>query len=431
MIDLPARFKIRMEKLLGDSVGEFLAVYDKKPYRAIRINTLKTDKSGCEKLLPFPLGESVPWEKDGFYVDTDGVGKTIAHAAGLYYVQEPSAMCAAPLLDVKGGERVLDMCSAPGGKGTQLAQNMKGEGIIVLNEVNFSRAKLLSGNVERLGIRNAAVTCAQPEAIAKAFEGYFDKIIVDAPCSGEGMFRKEENAVREWSESAVISCAARQKNILDCADRALREGGRLVYSTCTFSPEEDEEQIENFLKAHKNYSLLHCVKLYPHKIKGEGHFAALLQKGEDGEISTRVGEIPLFKPVFNDKKLLALYLDFEQKYLKTHYPRLHLSGDTLISVPEDCPRIDVQTLRLGVRLGTFKGGRFEPDHSLAMASAGGDADFLQVDAKTALSYLGGNTFACDESLSGWKIVSYSGYPLGWCKAVGGVAKNHLPKGVRI
>ena len=428
MIELPEQFKKRMANLLGESFGEFLASYESKPHKAVRVNTLKISVEDFKALAPLPINKGVAWEKNGFYVDSERAGKTIAHAAGLYYVQEPSAMCAAPMLDVKGGEMVLDLCSAPGGKGTQMAQQMQGKGVIVLNEINFSRAKILSRNVERLGIRNAVVTCAPPEAIACSFAGYFDKVLVDAPCSGEGMFKKEEQAIREWSESNVSACATRQKFILECAAKALKKGGLMVYSTCTFAEEEDEEQIDNFLSAHPDFELLESKKLYPHEVEGEGHFAALMRKNGGEE-----GTLPPFNPQFKDGKLLKTYREFERACLNNSpvFENLHLIKDTLYSIPEDCPAVCVQALRIGVRLGTFKSGRFEPDHSLAMALTASEVNCIDVDERVALAYLNGNTFDCDIKLSGWHVVTYNGYPLGWCKAVGGVAKNHLPKGIRI
>ncbi|MDE5765908.1 MAG: RsmF rRNA methyltransferase first C-terminal domain-containing protein, partial [Clostridia bacterium] len=294
-------------------------------------------------------------------------------------------------------------------------------------EINFSRAKILSQNVERLGITNAAVVSESPERIAEHFEGYFDKVLVDAPCSGEGMFLKEESAVREWSEENVRACAQRQSLILDCAQRALKPNGLLVYSTCTFAPEEDERQIENFLTKYKNFKLLSMEKLYPHECAGEGHFVALLQK-TDGE----EGAVDLFKPTFTDKKALSEYRDFEKRYLhRAPYQNLHCAGGVIYSVPDDCPSLPFKTLRAGVRLGEIKSGRTEPCHSLAMCLENTQATAVDADEKTALAYLGGNTFACPEKLSGWALVTYLGYPLGWCKAVGGIAKNHLPKGLRI
>ncbi len=425
MIDLPEAYVKRTAALFGGNAQKFLSVYSQPAYKAVRVNTLKISVGEFKKIAPFALGEQVPWESDGFYVAEEKAGKTPHHAAGLYYVQEPSAMSAAPLLEVKPGERVLDMCSAPGGKGTQLAQKMCQKGVIVLNEINFARAKILSQNVERLGVENAAVICASPEKVAENFVGYFDKVLVDAPCSGEGMFRKEPNAVKEWSEENVKACAVRQAEILDCAQKALRPGGLMVYSTCTFSAEEDERQIDNFLSKHSNFKLLTSEKLFPHEVAGEGHFVALLKK-TDGE----EGAVPLFKPSC-DKKAEALFREFEKSCLHTQpFGNLHLAGGVMYSVMPDCPALPFQTLRAGVRLCEIKSDRAEPSHSLAMCLKGGMADSIEADG-AALSYLGGNTITCSEKLRGWKLVTYAGYPLGWCKAVGGVAKNHLPKGLRI
>ncbi len=425
MIDLPEKFIERTKRTLGGDAAAFLASYDRKPYKAVRVNTLKLSVEQFKEIAPFELSP-VEWEPNGFYVSAEKAGKTLLHFAGLYYVQEPSAMGAAPLLAVKAGERVLDMCSAPGGKGTQLAQNMNGEGIIVLNEIDFSRAKILSQNVERLGIANAAVTCASPEKLAEHFSGYFDKVLVDAPCSGEGMFLKEPNAVKEWSESNIALCAKRQESILDCAALVLRAGGLLVYSTCTFAPEEDEEQIENFLRKYPDFTLIHSKKLLPHTVKGEGHFVALFKKNDGEE-----GYVKPFVATFADKKRQKIYREFESDRLFVSFDNLHLVGDVLYSLPKNLPCLPFQLLRAGVRLGEFKGDRFQPDHSLAMGLKPSMAKSVDLDEETAKKYLEGNTFACSEKLSGWMLVTYLGYPLGWCKAVGGIAKNHLPKGLRI
>ena len=265
-----------MKSELADGYEKFLLSYERKAERALRVNTLKIQPEDFKSISPFEL-EQVPWEKNGFYVTGENLGKTIYHAAGLYYLQEPSAMCAAPKLEVKQGERVLDLCSAPGGKGTQLAQYLNGSGILFLNEINFSRAKILSSNVERLGVKNAVVICAAPSKLAEIFEGYFNKILVDAPCSGEGMFKKESAAIPEWSVENVNACARRQTEILESAYKMLSKGGRMVYSTCTFAPEEDEHQIENFIKKHSGCKLSEMKKLYPHEIRGEGHFYAVIE----------------------------------------------------------------------------------------------------------------------------------------------------------
>ncbi|MDE7084550.1 MAG: RsmB/NOP family class I SAM-dependent RNA methyltransferase [Clostridia bacterium] len=321
MIELPVAFKERMRAELGERYEPFIDSYDRAPYKAIRINTLKIAPEEFKKISPFKL-LSVEWEQNGFYVTEEKAGKTVHHAAGLYYVQEPSAMSAAPLLQVGRGERVLDMCSAPGGKGTQLAQNMCGEGIIVLNEVNFGRAKILSQNVERMGVTNAAVISESPATIAQHFTGYFDKVLVDAPCSGEGMFLKENGAVSEWSLENVAACAKRQSLILDSAQSVLKPDGLLVYSTCTFAPEEDEIQIENFLKKYPNFTLLSMKKLYPHECAGEGHFVALLKKTDGVE-----RRIQPFKTVSPDKKTLALFNRFSDDSLKgRRFENLHAAG---------------------------------------------------------------------------------------------------------
>ena len=418
---LPTEFLARMKKELGDGFDDFLKTYDCPPERGIRVNTLKISAEKFKKISPFLL-EPVEWEKNGFYVSSDGLGRTVYHAQGLYYVQEPSAMCAAPKLEVKTRERVLDLCSAPGGKGSQLAQEMQGEGIIFLNEINFSRAKILSSNIERLGIKNGVVTCAPPEKLAQEFEEYFDKILVDAPCSGEGMFKKEEAAIPEWSLENVKRCAVRQAEILENAYKMLCGGGRMVYSTCTFAPEEDEIQIESFVAKH-DCKLLEMCKLYPHQVRGEGHFYAVIEKNEGGRRD--------LKEILPSKdKRISLYCEWERENLKTRYKNLYFIGDTLYSLPDGMPQISVQTLRAGVRLAEVT-ARVEPSHSLAMCLQADEAECLEVDEATAINYLRGMTFNCPESLKGWKLVTHKNYPLGWCKCTGGIAKNHLPKGVRI
>ncbi|MGN0823704.1 MAG: RsmB/NOP family class I SAM-dependent RNA methyltransferase [Candidatus Coproplasma sp.] len=427
MIELPVEFISRVKKDLKDDARAFLNSYDRQPYKAIRVNTLKITPERFIEISPFALSP-VKWEPNGFYVSEEKAGKTVFHAAGLYYVQEPSAMSATPLLNVQPGEKVLDLCSAPGGKGTQLAQALNGEGLIVLNEIDYSRAKILARNVERLGVKNAIVTCAPPEKIAKVFAGYFDKVLVDAPCSGEGMFLKEPNAVTEWSENNVEICAKRQQGILECAQKVLKSGGRMVYSTCTFAPQEDELQVENFLKEFPDFSLVEQHKLFPHEVMGEGHFVALLQNNNGDENECDVRTIRPNAPL----KRVALYRDFESRNLKIKFNNLHIVGDELYSLPDNCPQLDsMQILRAGVPLGEFKGERFEPSHSLAMCLNASQANCIDVDENTAINYLRGLTFDCVENISGWCLVAYLGYSLGWCKAVNGTAKNHLPKGIRI
>ena len=328
---LPQAFIERMKKQLPESEWEaFFAVYGQNPFKGVRINPLKGERTEIAAVLPF-LGENVSWEENGFYCTQEKIGGTVFHAAGLVYSQEPSAMCAAPLLDVQAGERVLDLCSAPGGKGTQLAGKMVGEGLLVLNEPVSSRAKILSQNVERMGMKNAVVTCELPETLSARFVGYFDKILVDAPCSGEGMFRKNaEEALGEWSEENVRACAERQSRILDEATKMFRTGGRLVYSTCTFSREEDEEQIQAYLLSHPEMRLLSQEKLYPHRVRGEGHFAAHLEK--TGETERR--PVREMKPSVSSVAEKA-YREFERAFFKEKFARrLHEANGVLYELPE-------------------------------------------------------------------------------------------------
>ncbi len=432
MPNLPAKFIENMKRQLPENEWEaFFARYDEKPLKGVRVNPLKGGRVALNELLPF-LEEPIPWEKNGYYVSEERVGGHPLHFAGAYYSQEPSAMSAAPLLEVKAGERVLDLCSAPGGKGTQLACAMAGEGLIVLNEPISSRAKILSQNVERMGVKNAVVLNEYPAALASKFQGYFDKILVDAPCSGEGMFRKNaDEALAEWSEENISLCAARQAEILDCATQMLKRGGRLVYSTCTFAPAEDEEQVENYLKKHPEMVLLSQRKLYPHREKGEGHFVALLEKREKSEEwesrmkAARHSVTP---------KTEKAYREFEKEFFKERFAsRLYEVGGALYELPKEVfDWKGLQVLRVGVRLGEMKGERFEPCHALAMCTNAEECKNnldLDLDDPRVEKYLRGETIDGGEK-KGWCVVRVAGYPLGLGKVVSGVVKNHLPKGLR-
>lgn len=315
---LPEDFLERTRRMLGGEYEAFLRSFAEERYQALRLNPLKKGADGRSAAERYGIAEAgekpsfahltkVPWAQDGYYYPaSDQPGRHPCHEAGLYYIQEPSAMAPAELLDVQPGDRALDLCAAPGGKSTQIAAMLKGSGLLFCNEIHPARAKILSENVERMGIGNACVTNETPERLADHFEGYFDKILVDAPCSGEGMFRKNAEACAEWSRENVALCAERQDGILDCAARMLRPGGRLVYSTCTFAPEEDEGSVGRFLQRHGDFTIFpikkdemgfvgcdgmpeyienpvpgleHTLRLWPHRIKGEGHYAAVLQKG--------------------------------------------------------------------------------------------------------------------------------------------------------
>ncbi len=428
MIQLPEKFLQRMQQRLGDRYPAFLASYKRPPLKGLRVNPLKLTAEEFAALAPFPLGERVAWEKTAFYITEEKPGGDVCHFAGLYYLQEPSAMCAAPLLGAEAGERVLDLCAAPGGKTSQLAAAMRGEGILISNEIDFGRAKVLSQNVERMGIPNCAVVSASPETLSARFPGFFDKILVDAPCSGEGMFKKEPNAIPEWSEENVARCAVRQSGILDEAAKMLRGGGKLVYSTCTFSEEEDEWQIEAFLRRHPEFSLRSMHKLYPHEVRGEGHFAALLEKEEGESCAARPFRIQ--KNAAAERAFCGFAEEFFVEPPRTE-GRIHTLADgRMYLVPDGMPELNVRLLRLGVELGEWDGKNFKPAHALAMAFGTLAKKKISLSREEAKTYLRGETLTCDGE-SGWVAVCVDGFPLGLGKASGGILKNHYPKGLRL
>lgn len=424
---LPEQFLSRMQNECGEEFPSFLASYDSPAQRAVRVNTLKLNKEEFQKICPFPLGERVPWEENGFYVEEEKLGRYAEHFAGLFYSQEPSAMCAAPLLEVHEGDFVLDLCSAPGGKGGKLAELTKGKGVVVLNEIVPSRAQILLQNVERMGVKNAVVTNSSPQELCAYFPNAFDKILVDAPCSGEGMFKKnEEEALENWSEENVSFCARRQSEILECAHKMLKKGGTLVYSTCTFSREEDEEQIQNFLLRHGEYLLLKEEKLLPHRVKGEGHYAACLKKTEGDE-----GEVKRFKFSLSaaDEKL---YRAFEKEFLSVRLTNIYRAKDSFYALPEGMFAFQgLKVLRAGVKVASVLKDRLEPCHALAMSLKKEEVNsFVSLKREEAEKYLRGEQIVL-EGKKGWCVVGYLDYPLGIGKLSDGVVKNHYPKGLRL
>lgn len=437
----PNGFEARMKRLLGEEYEQFIASYDRPRNVGLRLNPLKTENP---PQLPFVLSP-VPWAENGYYYDPEQrPGLHPWHEAGLYYLQEPSAMAPAQLLDPRPGERVLDLCAAPGGKTTQLAALMQNEGLLICNEINPKRAQILSRNIERMGISCAVVLNEHPARLAERFGGFFDKILVDAPCSGEGMFRKEEAAVTDWSEETVQMCANRQREILHSAAQMLRPGGRLVYSTCTFSPEENEGSIAALLAQHSgfeiektdcpyfspgrpdradgNAALAYTFRLWPHKLAGEGHFAAVLRK-KDGTAGEQVCQSAVKLP--NEWQSFAAQCGIR---LPQGVPVLF--GDTLYLAPEGTPVLrGLRVLRPGLELGKLCKGRFEPSHALALhqKTAAQELD-LAPDSEELTRYLHGETLPCGQN--GWTLVKAGGLSLGWGKASGGTLKNHYPKGLR-
>ena len=427
---LPELFLERMRAQLGAEYDDFLESLQRPRAVALRFNPLR----GEIPALPF-VGSPVPWEPMGYYYDPQArPGLHVYHEAGVYYLQEASAMAPVALLDPQPGEAICDLCAAPGGKSTQIAGRLKGEGLLLCNEIHPARAKILSRNIERLGIANALVTNEAPEALSRRFEGFFDRVLVDAPCSGEGMFRKEEAAVTDWSEETVQMCARRQAEILDCAARLVKPGGRLVYSTCTFAPQEDEEAVEAFLNNHPDFapepveapwfqqSGPAMYRMWPHKLLGEGHFAAVLRRMEQNTNSPppAAGE-PLPKQWQAFAGELGIRLP-EGKAV--------CFGEKLCWVSAETPDLKkLKVLRPGLELGTVKKDRFEPAHALALWLRECKRQVcFPPDGAQIRSYLHGEALPCQER--GWCLVKAGAFSLGWGKGDGRQLKNHYPKGLR-
>ena len=427
---LPQEFLNRIEKQLGEEYPAFLESLERPRAVALRFNPLKGEKPN----LPF-VADPVPWEPMGYYYAPQArPGLHPFHEAGVYYLQEASAMSAVALLDPQPGERVCDLCAAPGGKTTQIAGRMLGAGFLLCNEINPKRAKVLGRNIERMGVANALVTNEHPQNLAEKYAGFFDRVLIDAPCSGEGMFRKEEAAVTDWSQETVEMCARRQAEILHSGAQLLKPGGRLVYSTCTFAPEENEQSIENFLADHPEFSREPvealwftpagegAFRLWPHKLLGEGHFAAVLRKtaGEEGNVPRLSGE-----------KLPKEWVSFA-KELKIGLPegKAISFGSSLFWVPEDMPDIRrIKVVRPGLELGEVKKNRFEPAHALALwLKTCENVLDLPADSKALREYMGGQVIAGD--CKGWCLIRVEGFSIGWGKGDGSTIKNHYPKGLR-
>lgn len=424
-MNLPEKFCERMKNELGSEYESFIKSYDETPYIALRVNTLKISVDEFKSIVNF-CGENVPWCPTGFYYDGKK-GNHHASITGLFYSQEPSAMIAAELADIKEGDKVLDLCAAPGGKSTQLAAKLNGSGLLVSNEVNGGRAKILCENIERMGIRNAVVTNMYPEKMEKLFSEFFDKIVVDAPCSGEGMFRKDDTAIYEWSIEHTKSCALRQMSILDSAYKMLSPGGRLVYSTCTFSKEENEETAKKFAEKYSDISLLAMHRLMPHEIKGEGHFSAVFDK--NGAVQTKKHT----PPISAKKEMIEAYHSFEKENLNTVLKGNFVSfGEYLYLLPEEMISLDkIKCVRPGLMLGEVRKGRFIPAHHLAVALK--KEDFIRsiALAEDALqAYLKGETIISDGE-KGYGVMLYKEkFPVGWYKLSDTQAKNHYPKYLR-
>lgn len=459
-MNLPIEFEKKMKAFLGDEWDDFLYSYDNNRFQALRFNTLKVqsqeERMRILKTLKISSDKKVSWANEAYYFDENvRPGKHPYHEMGLYYIQEPSAMSAAALLAPKPGMRVLDLCAAPGGKSTQLATYLGDSGLLVSNEINTQRSRILSQNIERMGIKNAIVTNEDSFVLASHFPGFFNAIQVDAPCSGEGMFRKLPEAIEQWSMENVAICAARQKEILDNAAVMLKPGGVIVYSTCTFSKEENEDVIEYFLERHPDFTLEEMERFWPHKVDGEGHFVAkLVRRGcvdtdlkadrktkKNKNSKNRKNET---KPALTKEnmKLLSEFLDetiSEDMAAWIKNSRLVMFGEQLYRLPD--MEVDIKGLkvqRAGLHIGEFKKQRFEPSHSLALALKISEAKNVVKltwdDPQTTGFFNGQSVMLSDEQTAeckkGWALVCVDGYPAGWGKVNGAQVKNHYPKGLR-
>ncbi len=434
----PQAFLRRMQQKFADPAAyeAFKQALAGQRTTGLRVNPLKTSIERFLEVVPFRL-DPVPWCSDGFYYDetVDLPGRHPLHAAGVFYIQEPSAMSVVPALDIQPGQWVLDLCAAPGGKSTQIAGQLQHDGLLVANEIHPMRVKALGENLERWGTPTAVITQEDPSRLAEAWGPVFQRVLLDAPCSGEGMFRKDEDAVTTWSEQKIAELASLQSSLLHAAHRLLAPGGILVYSTCTFNTRENEEQIAAFLDQTADMSLQRQERLWPHTVRGEGHFYAVLVKDR----ATQPLAMPSQTVAALNVSQKQLWQAFQRQFLH-RFPlldqgrfSLQARGQYLYLAPPVLPNLDrLKVLRSGVQVGQFKKDRFEPTHGLAMLLQPEDAKAglaLAAEDPKLRSYLEGQVLP-GSSERGWGLISTGGHSLGWAKASGGSWKNHYPKGLR-
>lgn len=449
MINLPEKYKLRMSRLLGDEYESYVKSLENAPVRALRVNTDKISVADFEKINPFQT-EKIPFTANAYRFSDEKIGNHPYHHAGMIYVQEPGAMMPAECIDIEPDWCVLDMCAAPGGKTSQLKNKMGENSVLVSNEIIPSRCKILTGNIERLGLKNVVTVCMDSVKVAQIFPERFDLVVVDAPCSGEGMFRKESVAISEWSEENVNKCAERQQNILENAAKTLKNGGYIIYSTCTFSLEENEMTVARFLENHHEFELVRvketvekntcdgimfdgckcenihfCRRFYPHKNCGEGQFAAVLHNTNAPRISKSS------KPQKNtavDEKVYAFLDDTLQTYDKNN---VIMNKDTPVYFVPNFPLGNSTVFSCGVNIGEIRKNYILPHHQFfsAMGHLFKRKIELCADSENTDKYLRGEEFETDCE-NGWAVVTVDGCALGGAKVVNGRAKNHYPKGLR-
>ena len=456
-LKLSEEYLNKMRDLLGEEeFSAYLKSFDEERLYGLRVNTAKVTPEAFPELVSWDL-KPVPWIPNGFYYEgTERPAKDPYYYAGLYYLQEPSAMTPAMLLPVKPGDRVLDLCGAPGGKSTELGVKLAGKGVLISNDISNSRAKALLKNLELWGISNICVTSETPDKLADVFGPWFDKILIDAPCSGEGMFRKDDDMVKSYEERGPEYYSEIQKEITDQAVRMLAPGGLLLYSTCTFSRCEDEEIICHILENHQEMELIRlplfegasggigldgCIRLFPHKIKGEGHFISLLRKNGGGAERTAAGSRERSRTEPQGKKGPALpteltdFLALMNREFEDS--RIMIKNDSVYYLPENfVPAKELRYLRTGLLLGELKNKRFEPGQALAMTLHA--KEFRQTiswkkEDDRVIRYLKGETISLtpeEGPVKGWCLVCVDGYPLGFAKGTGMALKNKYYPGWR-
>jgi 16S rRNA C967 or C1407 C5-methylase (RsmB/RsmF family)/NOL1/NOP2/fmu family ribosome biogenesis protein len=454
---LPAAFVGRMRELLGPEARAFLDSYRRPAERAVRANPLKLDPAALPPLLGI-APEPVPWCREAFFLPGDvRIGDTVAQAAGLGYVQEPSALAVGEALDVQPGQRVLDLAAAPGGKTTLIAGRLGGQGAVVANELQRSRVPALADNLDRWGSWRTAITGETVERLAGRLPGAFDRVLLDAPCSGEGLFRRNPAAAAQWRPGHVRGSAERQRRLLADAARLVRPGGVLVYSTCTFAPEENEQQVAGFLLAHPDWEvqeipwhegfapgrpdwcpdgppeLARTVRLWPHRLRGEGHFVAKL--GRPGRPTVPPGRPARRRGPARAGSATGAVLDawraFAADVLLVEPPSPQVAGQRVYSVPDQAlAGGGLRLVRPGLLLGGARPSRFEPAHALAMAAGPAMVRRARrLDDAEARAWLRGEALPGDGP-PGWTLVTIGDWPLGWGRVSGGILKNHFPKSLR-
>lgn len=444
-MQLPESYQKKMQTLFQEDYQDYLESFNHSPYLGIRINTSKISVEDFVKLSPFQL-DAIPWCKNGFYVNKDEqVSKHPYYYAGLYYIQEPSAMFPASSLPIEKGDFVLDTCAAPGGKSTELAAKLEGTGFLLCNDISHSRCLALLKNIERFGFKNTYISSEDLVQLSQKLPHFFDKILIDAPCSGEGMFRKDPSLIKSWMERDSSYYVPIQKEILKAASSLLKPGGKILYSTCTFSSEENEEVIQSLLDEDSSFSLdqlpsisgfqegiqlKECRRLYPHKIKGEGHFAALIQKAGQSK-SNKINK----KVSMTSNKEFQTFLkeiDYPWEYGSFIEKKGFIYFETNLS--NDFKKI--RLVRSGLLMGEIKKNRFEPSQALASflkPSQFKQSISLSRDDQRILKYLKGETIDVsnlNSKMKGWVLVCVDGYSLGFGKISQGIIKNKYKKGWR-